>query len=346
LIYSWSTDEELYLNCCQQTTYTYLSDQLAPLLFKALNMPYSSEAYNKTLLPMIFKAIFSGLKTLYPKPSSAAAAGEAAATQPIVSEPTAAAVTQSMSEPAAAAGKTQIASVTTTPAPELQLQPQVVERVVESPLETIQRQLFLTPPLKSEQQSYLQPLEPLRPPENLVSSSRLQSSSLFSQPQPPPEQQQQRTTNARGAALAAMKASRGQPEVRQVATEELRRQQQQQQQQQQQEAAAAAVAAEELRRQEAAAATQPPEAAAQPSYIRRGLGALGNFAMQVPGVSALGSGFGRMFGYGYGRQQEQGGNRKRTRRYKKMNALTKKRIQKYKKKYTRVKRHHSRRKMN
>jgi hypothetical protein len=40
----------------------------------------------------------------------------------------------------------------------------------------------------------------------------------------------------------------------------------------------------------------------------------------------------------------QGGNRKRTRRYKKMNALTKKRIQKYKKKYTRVKRHHSRRK--
>jgi hypothetical protein len=53
-----------------------------------------------------------------------------------------------------------------------------------------------------------------------------------------------------------------------------------------------------------------------------------------------------MFGYGYGRQQEQGGNRKRTRRYKKMNALTKKRIQKYKKKYTRVKRHHSRRKMN
>jgi hypothetical protein len=75
------------------------------------------------------------------------------------------------------------------------------------------------------------------------------------------------------------------------------------------------------------------------------LGALGNVAMNLPGVSSVSS-----YLFGKGQQEQggrQGGNRKRTRRYKKMNALTKKRIQKYKKKYTRVKRrHHSRRKMN
>jgi hypothetical protein len=370
LIDSWSTDEELYNKCCKQTTYTYLSEQLAPLLFKALNIPSNSEAYNQTLLPMIFKAIFSGLKTLYLAPSSAAAAAAApVVTQSVVSQAAAAAAA-----PAATQSIVSESQPLSPPISDQQTTSLTIPETIMSAQE--RRSIAVEPPLYVELSpvrelnfSTPQPL-PLRPPESSVSSSRLQSeissSSLFKPQTTTPRLssfvEREGQGQGQGLSLAQMRrqaiarsSGRTKPAVssalessaalqqqqNQNAAREVQPQAplfQQQQQQQQQEAAAAA--------EETAAATQPPEEAAQQQQgtLRR----IGNALYNIPGVSALGSGasalgsgFGRLFGYG---RQEEGGNRKRTRRYKKMNALTKKRIQKYKKKYTRVKRHHSRRK--
>jgi len=291
---------------------------------------------------MIFKAIFAALKSAYPPPQPVSTPSPP---QPVSSPPQPVSTPSppsSVSSPPIEALLPDVlmsspqavqvpVSQPSTLLPEVQVSPEQQQRVSllpspatstlsssrsgEPPVQSIRRSSLLTPSsrLPGEPQTVQQPL-----------STTMRLAAVRQQRQAAARQQEQESLAAAAREEAAAAAAREEAAAA-AAREEAAR------------AATAAVSSSDDEGESSQGSESEPEQQQEqrPGLLSRVGSAAASAASYIPGLN-------RFFG------PRGGGNRKHTRRYKKMNALTKKRIQKYKKKYTATNakvKHRSHRKM-